>query len=95
MPALLQYIRRFKTTQDTMPPQPFLSIQAAIASELREVRPIAATFPLHFPSFPPHSRQCLFSIGLIFGGKTADQHGHTSTATASGLSFFAFFRVFL
>lgn len=30
------FIRRFKTTQDTMPAQPFASIQAVIASELRE-----------------------------------------------------------
>ncbi len=29
------FIRRFKTTQDTMPSQPFASIQAVIASELR------------------------------------------------------------
>ncbi len=30
------FIRRFKTTQDTMPAQPFSSIQTVIASELRE-----------------------------------------------------------
>lgn len=36
------FIRRFKTTQDTMPAQPFASVQAVIAAELREQGHVAA-----------------------------------------------------
>jgi aarF domain-containing kinase len=39
------FIRRFKTTQDTMPAQPFASVQAVMASELRGHGHAAATAP--------------------------------------------------